>query len=330
METLGPAPPDVELHLLTEWGESGYGSRQRSRVALISLSGGAISLLLFAGVAAALAWAPPGVLTPLESAARRLVMPLVEPLTELTQKAPNKGKINKEFTTPEIAPRARIQIPPGPPVPTPPQQFQPAPAPVPKPAAPLPEPPKIEANAAPKTELPQIAAPPPRIEPMERPRLAFENPAPPAPPSAALPRVTVAQTLRDAMRNPNAAGGGQAVNLPASPGMQPNNMQLLSDPLGVDFTPYLAQVRAAVLRYWKSVWPESAKMGRSGRVSLQLSIDRTGMVPKLAIASSSGVDSLDRAAVAAVSGSTPFPPLPREYKNDVIKIQLNFDYNMVK
>jgi TonB family protein len=89
-------------------------------------------------------------------------------------------------------------------------------------------------------------------------------------------------------------------------------------------------VRAAVLRYWKSVWPESAKMGRSGRVSIQLSIDRTGMVPKLAIASSSGVDALDRAAVAAVSGSTPFPPLPREYKNDIIKIQLNFDYNMVK
>jgi TonB family protein len=132
------------------------------------------------------------------------------------------------------------------------------------------------------------------------------------------------------MRNPGAAGGGQALNLPASPGMQPNNMQLLSDPLGVDFTPYLTQLRAAVLRYWKSVWPESARMGRSGRVSIQLSIDRTGMVPKLAIASSSGVDSLDRAAVAAVSGSIPFPALPREFKGDVIKIQLNFDYNTVK
>ena len=330
METVGPPPADVELHLLTEWGESGYGSRKRSRVAVISLSGGAISLLLFAGVAAALAWAPPGVLTPLESAARRMVMPLVEPLTELTQKAPNKGKVNKEFTTPEMEPRARIQIPPGPPVPTPPQQFRPAPAPAPKPAAPLPEPPKIEANAAPKTDLPPVAAPLPQIEPVEKPKLAFENPAPPAPSGAALPRVTVSQTLRDAVRNPSAAGGGQAVNLPPSPGMQPNNMQLLSDPMGVDFTAYLTQVRAAVLRYWKSVWPESARMGRSGRVSIQLSIDRTGMVPKLAIASSSGVDSLDRAAVAAVSGSTPFPPLPREYKNDVIKIQLNFDYNMAK
>jgi len=328
METVGPAPADLELHLLTEWVESGDGSRRRRSGALTSLGGGAVSLLLFAGVAGALAWAPAGVLNPLGPAAKQLVMPLIEPLTELTQKAPNKGKLNKEFTTPEIEPRARIQIPAGPPAPLPPPRFQPAPAP--KPVAPLPEPPKIEANAAPKTDLSQIAALAPQIEPVEKPKLAFENPRPLPAPKVALPPVTVAQTLRDAMRNPGPPGGGQAVNLPPSPGMAPNNMQLLSDPLGVDFTAYLTQVRAAVLRYWKSVWPESARMGRSGRVSIQLSIDRTGMVPKLAIASSSGVDALDRAAVAAVSGSTPFAALPREYKGEVIKIQLNFDYNMVK
>jgi TonB family protein len=329
METVEPHRDELELHLLTEWGESGYGSRKRSSV-WTSLSGGAVSVLLFAGVIAAMAWAPPGVLTPLGPAAKRLVMPLIEPLTELTQKAPNKGKLNKEFTTPEIQPRARIQIPAGPPAPTPPQQFQPAPTPPPKPAAPLPEPPRIEASAAPRIELPQSALPPPRIEPVEKPKLAFESPQAPPPPTAALPRTTVAQTLREVMRNPGAAGGGPAVNLPPSPGMQPNNMQLLSDPQGVDFTPYLTQLRASVLRYWKSVWPESARMGRSGRVSIQLSIDRTGMVPKLAIASSSGIDSLDRAAVAAVSGSIPFAALPREFKGDVIKIQLNFDYNTVK
>jgi TonB family protein len=332
METVGEHQADFELHLLTEWGEFGYGSRKRSRVALISLCGGAISLLLFAGVAAALAWAPPGVLTPLGTAARRLVMPLVEPLTELTQKAPNKGKINKEFTTPEIAPRARVFIPPGPPASPPQQQVQaaPAPKPAPKPAEPLPEPPKIEASAAPKIDLPQVATAPSRIEPPEKPTLAFENPKAPPPPTSALPRATVAQTLREAIRNPSAPGGGQAVNLPPSPGVQPNTMQLLSDPQGVDFTAYLTQLRASVLRYWRSVWPESAKMGRSGRVSLQLSIDRTGMVPKLAIVSSSGVDALDRAAVAAISGSIPFPALPREFKGNLIKIQLNFDYNMAR
>jgi protein TonB len=322
METVGPAPAGVELHLLTDWGVPGDGPRRREA--------GVLSFLIHAAVIAALAFAPGSLLTPPRPKAKTLVMPLIEPLTELTQKAPNKGKINKEFTTPEVEPRARIQIPPGPRIPTPPQQFQPAPTPAPKPAIPLPEPPKIEANAAPKIDLPPIAAPPPQIQPVEQPKLAFENPRPLPTPKGALPPVTVAQTLRDAMRNPSAAGGGQAVNLPASPGMQPNNMQLLSDPMGVDFTAYLTQLLAGVNRYWKSVWPESAKMGRTGRVSIQLSIDRAGMVPKLVIVSSSGVDSLDRAAVAAISGSIPFAPLPREFKGEVIKIQLNFDYHVVK
>jgi len=316
METLGPDPADVELNLLTQWGAPGDGIRRRKA--------GVISFLIHAAVIAALAFAPASVRTPPRPAAKPLVMPLIAPLTKLTQKAPNKGKLNKEFTTPEIQPRARIQIPPAPPAP----RFQPAPAPAPKPATPLPEPPKIEADAAPKIDLPPIAGP--QIEPVEKPKLAFENPLPRPAPKGALPPVTVAQTLRDAMRNPSAAGGGPAMNLPASPGVQPNTMQLLSDPMGVDFTAYLAQVRAAVLRYWKSVWPESARMGRTGRVSLQLSIDRAGMVPKLTISSSSGVDALDRAAVAAVSGSIPFAPLPREFKGRVIEFQLTFDYYTVK
>jgi TonB family protein len=112
--------------------------------------------------------------------------------------------------------------------------------------------------------------------------------------------------------------------------MQPNNMQLLSDPMGVDFRPYLTQVLSAVKRYWMAVWPESARLGRSGKVAIQFSIDRNGGVPKLVIATPSGVSSLDRAAVAAISGSIPFAPLPRNFKGDVIKLQLNFAYNMPK
>ena len=41
----------------------------------------------------------------------------------------------------------------------------------------------------------------------------------------------------------------------------------------------------------------------------------------------SGADALDRAAVAAISASSPFPPLPAEYKGDNVVLQLNFAYN---
>jgi outer membrane biosynthesis protein TonB len=46
------------------------------------------------------------------------------------------------------------------------------------------------------------------------------------------------------------------------------------------------------------------------------------------IVANSGTDALDRAAVAGVSASNPFPPLPAEYKGDRIVLQFNFAYNM--
>jgi TonB family protein len=77
-----------------------------------------------------------------------------------------------------------------------------------------------------------------------------------------------------------------------------------------------------------SVIPESAKLGRRGRVAIQFIIARDGSVPRLVIASASGADPLDRAAVAGISASNPFPPLPAEYKGQDIRLQFVFLYNV--
>jgi len=61
---------------------------------------------------------------------------------------------------------------------------------------------------------------------------------------------------------------------------------------------------------------------------IQFSIDRNGAVPKVVIAEGAGLDVLDRAGVAAISASYPFPPLPGEYKGDEIRLQFAFSYNM--
>jgi TonB family protein len=95
----------------------------------------------------------------------------------------------------------------------------------------------------------------------------------------------------------------------------------------VDFRPYLAAITAVVKSHWMRIWPEQARQGRSGRVEIQFSVDRFGTVPKLVIASSSGAITLDQAAVAAISESVPFPVLPKAYKPDIIRLQLNFIYN---
>ena len=81
----------------------------------------------------------------------------------------------------------------------------------------------------------------------------------------------------------------------------------------------------------RPVWqviPESARLGiEKGRVAIQFSISREGDVPKLVIASSARSQPLDRASVAGVSASLPFPPLPREFSGDEIRVQLVFLYN---
>jgi TonB family protein len=98
--------------------------------------------------------------------------------------------------------------------------------------------------------------------------------------------------------------------------------------MGVDFWPYLVKVLASVRRNWYAVIPESAKLGRQGRVAIQFAIDRSGSVPKLVIANPSGAEALDRAAVASISASNPFPPLPSNFRGGQIRLQLVFKYNL--
>jgi TonB family protein len=351
METAVQPPADAELNLLTEWGDS--TSDLRTRKAAI------LSVLVHAVLIVTLAVLPPSVVhrPPETPQVHHIVTPLIEPLSELTQKAPNTGKINKEFNASEVEPRPHIQAPAASPSMSRPRAEHanalPIPAvPTPKPnaAVPLPEPPKVEAAAKepPKSDLPQVAAatPPPQIQPAEKPKIMFENPtaAPTVPPGQSrvpLPDTSVGAAMRQVIRG-NVSGGGATVgdqdspgqgasssgiNLPATQGVQPNTLQLLSDPMGVDFKPYLARVLATVKLHWLAVIPESVRLGRRGNVVLQFSIGRDGHVPKLVIASPSGADALDRAAVAGVSASDPFPPLPTEFKGDKIVLQFNFAYN---
>ncbi|HEY2017637.1 MAG TPA: TonB family protein [Bryobacteraceae bacterium] len=352
METVARPSVDDELHLLTEWGDPVSHSRVQ-KAAILSVLVHAAAIITLMSLPASVFQAQPRP----AAAVQRVITPLIDPITELTQKAPNKGKVSKEFNAAEVAPRPRVHSP----VPLPPAT-RPAAAreavipsmPAPKPAAPkpLPEPPKVDTaiKEPPKTDLPQMPPTPvPQIQAAEKPKLAFENPSGPPPPVAQghsaipIPGNAVSEAIRQAAR-PGSAGGlvvgdqsvggpggsGAAVNLPPSPGSPASQLQLLSDPLGVDFKPYLIRVLASVKLHWMAVIPESVRYGRRGSVAIQFSIGRDGNVPKLVIASASGTDALDRAAVAGISASQPFPPLPPEYKGDKIVLQFNFAYNMPK
>ncbi len=271
-------------------------------------------------------------------------MPLIAPPAELTQKEPNRGRPSREVDLESLLPRPRIQVPPLPPSPA-------RPVVPPPPPAPLPEPPRIEAQA------PRLAPPPPpglepppvRIQPEEtKPKLAFETPGRPGGSGTQPPRGTgrlapPSASVEEAARVVARGGGGglmvsdfggspggvgEALNLPPSPGRTGSALELLSDPMGVDFRPYLIRILSSVKRNWLAVIPESAKMGRRGKVQIQFAIARDGRVPKLVIALPSGADALDRAAVAGISATNPFPPLPLEFRGEQIRLQFTFLYNL--
>jgi TonB family protein len=350
METVAHSPVDDELHLLTEWGSPADRARtSKAGILSIALHVAAILTLVLLPDSFFQIHTKPRVV--------RHITPLVMPLFEPTQTAPNRTKLSKEFNAEASQARPRVQTPPAPPstmrpaarreIPLPPVAAE---RPVPTPAPPLPEPPKVDASVKEPPKLgpgPQIAqVTPPQIQPQEtRPRSPFESPSaqvpvqggigrvPPPPPST-----SVAEAIRGAVRGGSGgvvvgdSGGGiggigEGINLPPSPGHLGSSLELLSDPQGVDFKPYLVKILAAVRRNWWAVMPEAARLGRRGRVGIQFSIGRNGTVLKLVIAQASGTDALDRAAVVGVSASNPFPPLPSEFKGDQIRLQFNFAYN---
>jgi TonB family protein len=158
----------------------------------------------------------------------------------------------------------------------------------------------------------------------------------------AIPNTSVAEAIRQT--RPGASGGGlmvgdpgaglggygEGLNLPPSPGVPGSALELKSDPMGVDFRPYLTQILATIRRNWYAVMPESVKLGRRGKVGLLFAITRSGSVSKVTWAFQSGADALDKAAIASISASNPFPPLPAEFKGERIVLQLNFAYNQPK
>jgi TonB family protein len=341
---------DTGPNLLLDWQSHGYAPRfLEAGVGSLAVHILLISFLVF------LLNLPAPAPDPVRESALNLrrVTPLIDPPRQITQKEPNRAKVSKEVNVEGLL--ARSQTPAKLPTPPAPRRFQPplpgtpAPAPV-QPAPRMAEPPKLDAQLNTPVLPPAAGAPnlpPPQIQSEEKPKLAFETPGQSGTATqkgAAFGKIAPPKTSVDEAIRSVAHGGGQggivigdmdpppnlrdSLRAPPVPGQTRSSLELLSDPQGVDFKPYLIRILATVRRNWFAVIPESAHLGRRGMVLLQFVIDREGQVPKLVIAMPSGAEALDRAAVAGVSASVPFPPLPPEYKGRDIRLQFSFKYNV--
>ena len=341
--TTSAAPPaEPELHLWLE--EDHTGDWRRWRQAAVWSAGFhvvfiALLLIIPDSPARPLAELPP---------IKQRVTPLYIP-KELTQKAPNKGKIDKELSVEAILPRPLVKSPtPAPPpkpvpreaIPPPPQQVAEIKKPV------FVEPPKIQNPdpAAQPTQIAKLIAPPPPPPP-EQPKLALEQVGQAPPPSQGpkpgfipIPNTSVESAIHNLARSGVSQGQsvgdnddsamGNGLNLPPSVGRPRSSLEMVSDAKGVDFRPYMIQVLAAVRRNWYAVYPEAARLGQRGQVRLEFAIAKDGKVVKVIVSTESGAKALDQSAIAAISASNPLPQLPPGFKGDRIVLAMSFLYNM--
>ena len=283
-----------------------------------------LSLLTHVAAVAFVLWMPETFMQPANPKPKEtMVTPLVLPPLALTQREPNPNKTIREFRSPDLTPR--IKAPPGP-SPTPqaaaPHKDKPSPPPPPPktaPQTPIPEPPKMEIAATePKLTLPVPPAAPPKAP------SAFED----VRPLSSTGQGTLPGQSVDSLRGALAGRGG--INSQGSAPLDSSGAalpRLLSDPKGVDFKPYLAQVLASVERAWYHILP---KNGHRGYVSLQFAIRKDGTVPKVVYAQQTGDPTLDNTAVMAISQASPFGPLPVQYSETEIHVEMNFAYNQPK
>jgi len=326
-----------DLNLLRDWDDGAF----RPKTGIATILSVAFHIVLFAIVMATpRSFFESNPSEPLDLArVERKVTPLVAPRFELTQKEPNKGPIKPEVNLDDLtaslqqkrAPKTYI------PPPSPSRNAEPAPKPV-------EAPPQLPTEAPDAKLLAQMGTPqlpPIDIKPQEQKRSPFENAGQAAGVKKGaeegripqMKRQTIDEVMRQSVPGAQGSSGQMVVDNSQTNPLQPqsqvgSSLELLSDPQGIDFRPYLKRILAIVRRNWFAVIPESARYGRSGRTMIQFSISKDGRVPKLVIAGPSGTESLDRAAVAGISASNPFPPLPPEFKGDVVRLQFGFSYNM--
>jgi TonB family protein len=202
----------------------------------------------------------------------------------------------------------------GPPMPTPPQQAAPP--------SPAPEP-QQQAQARPAT-------PPP---PTNQSLLNEPKPVPtPAKPSFDTGPQTAGDAIRQAERNAarGPASGDYGQNAPSQHQAVQAGADILSDTMGVDFGPYMRRVIEATRRSWYPIIPESARppLDKQGRVGIRFKIYPDGSVKEMILEFPSGDVSLDRAAWGGVTGASPYPPLPKNFKGPFLELRFGFYYNL--
>jgi outer membrane biosynthesis protein TonB len=324
-----PLPPsDYPLQLALNWRD------RRSSRQLVAIGAGSVLLHVIVFV---LALQIPSLVQPALPKPRILLhnTPLYFP-RELTQKSPNHNKVTKDIDLASLvasqqqqqhqqaSPNASVRHF------EPPQNVGTAQAS--KTPRIMPDAPNVAMNQAPADVSAgalnglSAAPPPPSANPSQ-----FQTAGTQAAPKIAQPKAPPPPGVI----HPGSSNENRSVPAPALPGLsgqignQHPAIELLSDPQGADFKPYLEQILAIVRANWQRVTPAGVGQGRlRGRSVVQFIINRDGSIAKVILAEPSGLNQLDLAASTSLVMSSPLPRLPPDFKGYQVKLAFTFAYNM--
>jgi len=107
---------------------------------------------------------------------------------------------------------------------------------------------------------------------------------------------------------------------------------ILTDTMGVDIGPYLQRVTREIRKNWYNLIPYQARapLMEKGSVTIDFAILEDGTIDRMKLTSTSGVVALDRAAWRGIVESSPFPPLPSEFRYNPLGFRFPFYYNQDK
>jgi TonB family protein len=127
---------------------------------------------------------------------------------------------------------------------------------------------------------------------------------------------------------PNAPGDDASTSLrPRFPLAAVRLPEVLSDSMGVDFTPYFHQSVLPILRRnWHSMVREKGLAPSTAwKVVAEFTILNDGTLNDLKLAESSGDSEADQAALEAITSSAPFAALPAEFKGESLVLRCHLD-----
>ena len=201
-----------------------------------------------------------------------------------------------------------------------------------RPAAPRPAPP---APAPQQTEPQQQQAKqqplPPHPAPQQQ-EAMVDAPKPATRPNFGNPNQSAGESIRRAAqaaaRN-RGNGGDFGANIPVEHQGLNTGVDILSDTMGVDFSPYLKRILREIYNTWLPLIPEEARppLNKQGETLIRFTILPDGRIGAMNLDGSTHDQAIDRAAWGSIVGVGQFPPLPKEFHGPNLELRIHYFVN---